>query len=87
MVISMVIGITAAVMSAARILPSSRNRTTITSSAAFEQVLLDRPDRPFDEIGAVVDRHGLDARRERPGRFLEPRGGRARGSGCSHQPA
>ena len=32
-VISIVIGMTAAVMSAARMLPSSRNRTTMTSNA------------------------------------------------------
>ena len=56
MVSSIESGMIAAVMSAARKLPSSRNSTTMTSKRAFEQVGLDGVDRAVDERRAVVDR-------------------------------
>ena len=56
MVISMVSGMTAAVISAARRLPSSTNSTTITSSAPSSRFVADRGDGAIDECGAVVDR-------------------------------
>ncbi len=64
-VISMVIGMTSAVISAARKLPSSRNKHDDDQQRALGKVLLDRGDGRVDQLGAVE--HGLDddVRRQR----------------------
>ena len=66
-VISMDSGMTQAVTSAARMLPRIRNSTAMTSSRAFEQVLLDGADGGLDQMGAVVDGPGDDALGQRFG--------------------
>ena len=45
---------------------------------AFEQVLFHRPDGALDQIGTVIDRHGLYARWQRLGRFFKSLGRRLR---------
>ena len=67
-------GITSAVRNAARTLPSSTNRTAITSSAPSTRLRSHRRDRAVDELGAVVDRPRLDARRQAAVDLRELRG-------------
>jgi hypothetical protein len=85
-VINMVIGMTAAVMSAARILPSSRNSTTMTSSAPSVR-FFSTVDRRVDELGAVIDRLGEHVGRQRLVDLRQLLGARSRRYGCCRPPA
>ena len=42
-------------------IPEQQKEDHDDEQCPFQKVLFNRPDRPFDEVRAVVDRHGLDA--------------------------
>ena len=62
-----------ATTSPARRFPSSRKRTSTTSSGALGQVLADRRDGSVDQLGAVVEGLDPDAGRQRGSQLVELR--------------
>ncbi len=71
MVINMDNGITAAVMSAARMFPRKRKRITITRRAPLREVFSDRAYGLVHQAGTAVHRFGEHALRKRTVYFLQ----------------
>ena len=72
-VISIATGITSAVMSAARKLPSSSEQHERSRAARPQRDWRDRLDRGVDQFGAVEHRSDFDARRQRAARSASSR--------------